>query len=227
MQGYVRRRGTTISLAFAALALAFSGMSAVAGGSATPGQRSNAELARELNAEILASRSATLTLEKWCREHRLSGGQEPKIVAQLLRGEPKPASAELRERLQVGPGEELKYRHVELRCGSRVLSEADNWYVPGRLSTDMNRLLDQTDTPFGKAIGSLQPYRRTRAVAVFWLALLPGVDAGTELGKDASTALPEVLFEHQALVFTKDGLPISEVRERYQRALLDPPANAE
>src|SRR5262249_7035855 len=31
-------------------------------------------LIETLNAEILASRSATFTLEKWCADHRLSGG---------------------------------------------------------------------------------------------------------------------------------------------------------
>jgi hypothetical protein len=39
-------------------------------------------LAEALSAEILASRSATATLEKWCRERKLTA--EPKIVANLI-----------------------------------------------------------------------------------------------------------------------------------------------
>src|SRR5260221_13446638 len=65
-------------------------------------------LVQTLNAEILASRSATLTLEKWCGEHRLAGAGEAKIIARLIRGEAKPASAEQRQRLEVGPDEKLE-----------------------------------------------------------------------------------------------------------------------
>src|SRR5205085_1776989 len=83
-----------------------------------------------LNAEVLASRSATLTLETWCRDHRLAA--TPIVVAALLKGVDKLPTAEQRQRLEVGPQDEVKYRRVQLRCGSRVLSEADNWYVPSR-----------------------------------------------------------------------------------------------
>src|SRR5690349_12449727 len=38
-------------------------------------------LMQTLNAELLASRSATLTLERWCKEHGLAGVSEAKIVA--------------------------------------------------------------------------------------------------------------------------------------------------
>ena len=37
------------------------------------------------------------------------------------------------------PSEEIKFRHVQLLCGDRVFSEADNWYVPGRLTPDRER----------------------------------------------------------------------------------------
>src|SRR5262247_3263009 len=89
-----------------------------------------------LNAEILASRSATASLEHWCRDHQLAA--EPKIVAQVVKGADKPPTSEQRQRLEAGAGNEIKYRRVELRCGTRVLSQADNWYVPGRLTPEMN-----------------------------------------------------------------------------------------
>ena len=31
-------------------------------------------------------------------------------------------------------------------CGDQVFSEADNWYVPARLTAEMNHALDTTDT---------------------------------------------------------------------------------
>jgi len=41
-------------------------------------------LIQTLNADILASRSATASLETWCRDHRLAA--EPRIVAQVMPG---------------------------------------------------------------------------------------------------------------------------------------------
>jgi hypothetical protein len=76
--------------------------------------------------QTLSAVSATFTLEKWCASHRLAGTAEPKIVARLISGETKPATLEQRQRLEVAPGEELKFRHVRLLCGDRVFSEADN-----------------------------------------------------------------------------------------------------
>ena len=46
-------------------------------------------------------------------------------------------------------------------CGSVVLSEADNWYVPSRLTPEMNRLLDTTDAPFGRVVQAVHFRRRT------------------------------------------------------------------
>src|SRR5947209_7714436 len=49
-------------------------------------------LIETLNAEILASRSATFALEKWCVDHRLSGDAEPKILARQGNDKAKPAT---------------------------------------------------------------------------------------------------------------------------------------
>lgn len=179
-------------------------------------------LVETLNARILASSSATLSLEKWCGDHKLSGSGEAKIVAHLIRGEPKPVTAEQRQRLEVEPSEELKYRHVQLLCGERVLSEADNWYVPSRLTAEMNRLLDSTDTPFGKAVLDLKPYRQTFAAKILWWPLAEGwetkpIPAAAATG---ATTIPDALFEHRAVLYTKDRKPFSEVHEVYRRELL-------
>ncbi|MBA5635662.1 hypothetical protein H3H37_01125 [Duganella sp. LX20W] len=187
-------------------------------------------LVQTINADILASTSATLTLEKWCGDHAMSA--TPKVTAQLQRGIVKAASAEQRARLQVGPDTPIKYRRVQLTCGGHLLSEADNWYVPERLSPAMNRLLDETDTPFGKAVLPLAPYRRTISARTLWSPLpdkwetaqapvpAPAVPGG-------ALDIPPALFEHNAVLYTSGHLPFSEVRETYQRGLLDfppPPA---
>ena len=178
-------------------------------------------LIQTLNADILGSRSATLTLENWCREHRLA--EEPRITARLLTGVDQAVSAEQRQRLQIHD-EKAKYRRVQLRCGSRVLSEAENWYVPSRLTAQMNRMLETTDTPFGKAVQGLEPYRQTFDVRLLWSPLANGWERQADQRPPCATtgalAIPEALFEHRAILYTRDHKPFSEVHEVYQRQLL-------
>ena len=176
-------------------------------------------LIETLNAEILASRSATLTLERWCAAHGLS--DDPKVVARLDRNADKPASPEQRRRLQVGDAEPVRYRHVRLACGDHVLSEADNWYVPGQLAPEMNRLLEATDTPFGKAVAALRPYRQTFAVETLWSPLPEGWELRPAPAPTRGVLdIPDRLFEHHALLYTEDHLPFSEVDEVYRGELL-------
>ncbi len=179
-------------------------------------------LVHTLNGTILSARLATLALETWCRDHNLSGPAEPKIVARLASRDDKPATAEQRQRLEVGPEEPVKYRRVQLVCGERVLSEADNWYVPGRLTPEMNRLLETTDTPFGRAVIALKPSRKTFAAKVLWWPLPPGWETQPNPPASGSgmLAIPESLFEHRALLYTESGKPFSEVHEVYKRGLL-------
>jgi len=182
-------------------------------------------LMQTLSAEILASRSATSILEKWCVSHRLAGTAEPKIVARLIREEDKPPTLEQRQRLEVAFGEEIKFRRVQLLCGDRVFSEADNWYVPGRLTAEMNQLIETTTTPFGKAVQDLKPYRLTFEATVLWWPVPEGWETRPMVAepRDAATSLPipDSLFAHRAILYTKDGKPFSEVHEVYRRALLD------
>ena len=125
-----------------------------------------------LNAELLANNSATLTLEHWCDVHHLAS--TPRIVAVRVPDVDKPASPEQRRELGVTPTEPVRYRRVKLRCGTVVLSEADNWYVPGRLTPEMNKVLDTTDSPFGKAVMALNFQRHTLSAKLLWLALPEG-----------------------------------------------------
>jgi chorismate-pyruvate lyase len=179
-------------------------------------------LIQTLNAELLASRSATQTLEKWCGDHRLA--DEPKIIARVIDRVGAPLSAEQRRRLKVADADEVRYRRVQLQCGSRVLSEADNWYLPQRLTKDMNRLLDTTDTPFGAVVRPLEPFRQTLAVVMFWSPLPERWDrdpAASPLAASSGTlSVPAALFAHRALLYTRDQVPFSEVYEVYQRELL-------
>lgn len=179
-------------------------------------------LMQGLNAEILASRSATATLERWCRDHDLA--LEPRVVAEVLPAEPPAPTVEQRQRLRADSGEVVRYRRVRLRCGGHVLSEAENWYLPGRLTPEMNRTLETSDTPFGRAVAPLEPYRQTFAARLLWNPLPEGWeqshDAAPPCLSSGPLAIPGALFEHRAVVHGRDGRPIAEVHEVYQGALL-------
>ncbi|KMO41195.1 hypothetical protein VQ02_06235 [Methylobacterium variabile] len=175
---------------------------------------------QSLNAALLASRSATATLEGWCATHRMA--ETPRLVARLERGVDKPASEETRRRLAVGPEEPLRYRRVRLACGEHVLSEADNWYVPARLTPEMNRVLETTDTPFGRAVSSLGTTRQTVGAEPLWQPLPEGWDqAAPPAPACGRLTVPERLFSHRAVLFTAERQPFSEVVETYTRAVLD------
>lgn len=178
-------------------------------------------LLQSLNVEILAGTSATRTLEAWCGDHQMA--VEPKIVARRVTGRKEP-SAEQLQRLDVRDATEVAYRRVELRCGEHTLSEADNWYVPARLTPEMNALLATTDTPFGKAVQSLTPYRRTIAVTMLWMPLPRGWEQQRRprcrFCRQRTLVVPKDVFQHRAVLYTADHRPFSEVVETYQAELL-------
>lgn len=174
-------------------------------------------LIETLNATLLSARSATFTLDKWCADHKLAS--DTKIRARLIRSVDKPITDEQRHRLQIDRSEPIRFRHVELTCGDHVLSEADNWYVPSRLTAEMNRVLETTDTPFGRVIADLRPFRWTFAAVMLWQPLDDGWEqhAPPADRPGQTLAIPKHLFEHRALVYTSDFNPVSEVDEVYTR----------
>ena len=185
-------------------------------------------LIQTLNADILGSRSATSSLETWCRDHRLAA--DPTIVARAVAGVSRAATGETRQRLEVGPADEIKYRRVELRCGGRVLSKAGNWYVPGRLTREGNQMTETTQTPVGQVAESRLTYLRTFAVNLLWSPLPRGWEQTSTWPDDArgrTLAIPAAVFEHRAVLYTREHRPFSEVDEVYQRDVLafsPPPA---
>ena len=142
---------------------------------------------------LAAQDSATAALESWC------GG---KVTAAPLGGPDQPAAAKDRALLEVPESEMLRYRHVRLSCNGKVLSEAHNWYVPARLTEDMNRQLDTTDTPFGKVIAPLRFIRERVA------------------GKGTKGCPRDTILRHKALLRLSDGRAVSLVIECYTPANL-------
>jgi chorismate-pyruvate lyase len=166
-----------------------------------------ADLLWALHAELVRHDSATLALESWCRRQ----GVDPAttgVVAQRMPVAHKAPAPEQRVRLGVTTEEPVRYRRVRLSCSGCVLSEAENWYVPGRLTAAMNRLLEHSDTPFGRVIRPLGFRRHLLAVQPLWSR---GAGDG---------CIPEHVLRHRALLVGSDGLPLCEVLETYTRDAL-------
>ena len=159
---------------------------------------------RALQADLLGHDSATGTLARWCARLRLA--DPPAIRAVRVKGAAKPADAQVRGLLGAGPEEPVRYRHVQLVCGAHVLSDADNWYLPARLTAEMNRRLDQTDMPFGVVVAALGFHRRTLE---------------TRLTPASEAPASRYVLRNRALLTTAAGVPFSLVVERYTRDLVD------
>jgi hypothetical protein len=168
-----------------------------------------------LNAALLSHPSATLTLERWCGAHQMAA--PAKIVAHRVQGADKPLPPDGRALLGIGPHEPVRYRRVQLACGHVVLSDADNWYVPSRLTAAMNRQLDSTDVPFGKVVQPLHFRRQTLSAELLWSPLPPGWDSGAALppADNQPLAIPAHVLQHRALLYTQDNRPFSLVVESY------------
>ena len=186
-------------------------------------------LLQTFNAELLSHDSATATLERWCDAHHLAS--PARVVAERDAGAEQPPSPEQRQALGVTAAEPVRYRRVRLRCGSVVLSEAENWYVPGRLTPEMNAELEGTDHPFGRVVQSLHFQRHTIAVSLLWQPLPAGWELRPMSQGAASArlpalkmAIPGAVLAHRAVLSLADGTPISEVVETYTNHIFAFPA---
>jgi hypothetical protein len=150
----------------------------------------------------------------------------PNIVAERVADVERPVSPEQRRELDVTATEPVRYRRVKLHCGTTVLSEADNWYVPGRLTPEMNKLLDTTDMPFGKVVRALHFQRHTLSAKLLWMPLPEGWEMSARSIKNEADfpPMPEKLLEHRAVLTLPDGTPFSEVVETYTANVLSFPS---
>ncbi|WP_051537106.1 hypothetical protein [Asaia prunellae] len=86
---------------------------------------------------------------------------------------------------------------MSLRCGNIALSDAWNWYVPQRLTAEMNRELETSTTPFGRVVASLHFTRKP-------------------LKSQISDLPPGILLRNRALLARgNDGKSFSLVEENY------------
>ncbi|MDF0489070.1 hypothetical protein PX554_13080 [Sphingomonas sp. H39-1-10] len=181
-------------------------------------------MVQELELALLTHDSATLVLDDWCVRHDLAPAGT-QIVADRQPGAERPAPPEVRAALHVGADEPVRYRLVHLRCGARVLSVAENWYVPARLTPEMNHALDSTDVSFGRIVRPLGFRRVGLGSRILWAPLGEDWDARTadsaikdRTGKNL--VIPARVIENRAVLVLPDGTPFSQVIENYTGAVL-------
>ncbi len=155
----------------------------------TPGDLASRVAA--LNGALLAGQSATATLERWCSPRC----GVARLVAVRVPGASPPPDPATRAMLGAAA---IRYRHVHLRCGPLVLSVAENWYVPDRLTQAMNDALDTTDEPFGRVVAPLRCRRETLEATILPLG-------GT------------FVLAHRAVLFDRGDAAVCVVVERYTR----------
>ncbi len=173
-----------------------------------------------LNAELLGRDSATAVLQDLCDRRDPAA---PRIQARHVAVEDSDETlAEVRKRLSAASNEPVVHRRVELTCGEAVLSRADNWYLPGRLTPEMNRLLETTRTPFGVAVKPLAFQRRTLSAKLLFTPLPPGWEAQPASAFDTAVEIPAEVLQHRALLQTPDGRPFSLLVETYSDRVLVP-----
>jgi hypothetical protein len=152
---------------------------------------------------LYAHDSATMALEGWCA--RLNIADPARIEATTL-DDATPITSAIRVALQVGPDEPVRVRHVQLSCGGTVMSDARNWYVPGRLTPEMNHTLDTTHVPFGKVVMPIGLHRRP----------FP------EHSPSPASCPAGSILHNTAVLLRDDGRAYSLVSECYTRANLRP-----
>lgn len=173
-----------------------------------------------LNADLLSHDSATAVLQSLCDRRDPAA---PRIRARhvTVADDPDQAAAVRRE-LGAAANATVKHRRVELTCGPIVLSRADNWYLPDRLTREMNETLDSTDTPFGVVARPLRFQRRTLSARLLFEPLPAGWEAQPPARFDTATPPPPEVLQHRAVLQTPDGRPFSLLIETYSDQVLAP-----
>jgi hypothetical protein len=170
-----------------------------------------------LRAELLGHDSSTAVLQSWCEAH---GPPGLKIVAEHDPKADQPPTEAAKTALGLQPGQPVRYRRVRLACGQTVLSESDNWYLPERLTPDMNHTLDTSDAPFGAVVRPLDFRRRFLSAELLWKPVPDGWEQ-TPPDLRPMGPIPAHVLQDTAVLTLPDGKPFSFVAETYTAAAVE------
>ncbi|ABE39330.1 hypothetical protein [Rhodopseudomonas pseudopalustris] len=164
--------------------------------------------------------TATAALVAWCRRYDGRGADD---LAVTLLSDRVAQPGEYQGPLRPCAGETIQCRRVLLRWGQRVVSEAENWYVPQRLPVAIRRMLAEGALPFGAVVAELMP-RRTTTTMLRCEQIAGGGREAAELLEQLARAQvfspPEAFVLHVHAMMTVSGVMLADVREHYRRELL-------
>lgn len=171
----------------------------------------------ELKRRIISADSMTSSLREWCEEFGIGEGSL-RSDHSADSGNVPPNRAAL-DALQLVAGETVRHRGITLMRGNAGLLDADNWYVPERLPAETNRLLEETDTPFGAAVPHEGQARET-----LFIDIMPGLRAYLdEASRRGDVDKPVIVVR---AIVTLSGVPASFVEERLRPELFTPEMRA-
>ena len=183
-------------------------------------------LIESLNADLLGHDSATLTLERWCADHRLA--DPARIVAERVHDVDKAGDRRgaRRARRQAGRTARLSAGQAQVRrpraVGGRQLvcagaADAGNEPCAGD---------DRHAVRQGGRGAALPPPHAVGGFALAPAAEGLGDGRGGGSGRKGALAVPDHVLEHRAVLSLPDGEPFSEVVETYTGEVLAfPPPN--
>lgn len=166
---------------------------------------------RMLNEALLAGHSATLVLDAWCAHNGMAQAGAVR-VEKISAGRLARIPTGVHKALAVERGGDILHRRVRLMCGAHILSEADNWFVPARVTPAMRDTLATTDTSFGRVVAPLNFIRRPLSLRMIATSATIRAAAAQLTGFD--------LFAHDAVLMLPDGRPLAYVRETYKSGAL-------
>jgi len=164
-------------------------------------------LMRSLSERLLSANSVTEEIERWCCERGISHGR---LIATCARdAKAKFLDEESLEAMQGNAHAEPEFRCVQLATEGVAVVDALNWYFPANLTPEICEALRNSSVPFGRAIRTLRPKRRTFFVKQSTAAQIA-----------SSRDQTETAFEHRAIVLREDGVPVAVVHERFRMVLI-------
>ncbi|GEM_PF-2788251 len=172
---------------------------------------------------LLTTFSVTAALQVWCEVRDIGEGELRADLHESSGSRELPLQGV--EWLKPQEDETVRHRFITLRRGDAPLLDADNWYIHERLPAEAQHLLDDTDTPFGRALAGTLQNRETPS-AHLPSRIMKRFRGREQIRNTRMYANPTVPVLTVRGLVTIDTIPVSYVEERIRTELIERSAKA-